>query len=146
MRIKMYESFTSNAPTGPGTINDIVRKMTCEAVTATQVSFIKKFKSDVEDCFVELLDNHFLVDVNVTNNNNRNSGYFRCEISIYKDVERGNQPREFNFIDIKEYIMMFESYINEYEYDNLNYNLPGVVKDFDSASGNYVKIGVWIKL
>jgi hypothetical protein len=144
MRIKMYENFTSNVPTGEGatqsargTINDIVKK---------RVSFIKKFRSDVEDIFVELLDDHFLVDVNVTNNNNRNSGYFRCDISIYKDVERGDQPREFNFIDIKENVMMFESYINEYEYENLNYNLPGVVKDLDSASGNYVKIGVWIKL
>ena len=140
----MYENFTSNVPTGEGatqsargTINDIVKK---------RVSFIKKFRSDVEDIFVELLDDHFLVDVNVTNNNNRNSGYFRCDISIYKDVERGDQPREFNFIDIKENVMMFESYINEYEYENLNYNLPGVVKDLDSASGNYVKIGVWIKL
>jgi hypothetical protein len=140
--IKLYEDFTEN-------INDIVKK---------RVSFIKKFKSDVEDCFVELLDDHFLVDVNVTNNNNRNSGYFRCDISIYKDVERDNSPESFDFIDIKEYIMMFESYINEYDYDLLKYDLPGVVKDLDSVKfhaisgfkpyicGNYVKIGVWIKL
>jgi hypothetical protein len=129
MRIKMYENFTS--------INDIVRK---------RVSFIKKFRSDVEDIFVELLDNHFLVDVNVTNNNNRNSGYFRCDISIYREAGDNGYPEEFNFIDIKEYIMMFESYINEYGYDNLKYDLPGVVDDLDSARVGYVKIGVWIKL
>ena len=139
--IKLYEDF-SKASNIPNSINDIVKK---------RVAFIKKIKSNVEDIFVELLDNNFLVDVNVTNNNNKMSGYFKCEILIVKqehDVPESpyTSPESFNFIDIKEYVMMFESYINEYDYENLKYNLPYFVDDLDSAFISYVKISVFIKL
>jgi len=152
----MYENFTEN-------INDIVKR---------RVSFIKKFRSGVEDIFVELLDNHFLVDVNVTNNNNSYNGYFKCCVVI--QLSKFSKKDIFRFEDIRDSLIMFEDYAQEcgivplidgtgkgfeiemaYHEENREYGFSHVVSSFDTFGGdmdwlesadmNRLKIEVYVK-
>ena len=144
----MYENFTS--------INDIVR---------AKVSLIKKFRSDVEDCFVELLDDHFLVDVNVTIiSKDSIKGYFKCGVVI--QLSNLSNKETFRFEDIRDSLVMFEDYTKEYvnkdfeieiayHEDNSEYGFTDVVKSFENFGGdmdwlesadmNRLKIDVYIK-
>ena len=148
MRIKMYENFTS--------INDIVR---------AKVSLIKKFRSDVEDIFVELLDDHFLVDVNVTIiSKDSIKGYFKCCVVI--QLSKFSDKETFRFEDIRDSLVMFEDYTNEYvnkdfeieiayHEENSEYGFTDVVKSFENFGGdmewlesadmNRLKIDVYVK-
>jgi len=142
------------------------------SVIKNRVSFIKKFKSDVEDCFVELLDNHFLVDVNITNNNNNYKGYFKCCVVI--QLSNLSNKETFRFEDIRDSLVMFEDYTKEYlpiplmdgsrnyfeieiayHEDNSEYGFTDVVKSFENFGGdmywlesahmNRLKIDVYVK-
>jgi hypothetical protein len=149
MRIKMYENFTESN-------NDIVRR---------KVSFMKKFKSGAEDIFVELLDDHFLVDVDIVAiSKDSIKGYFKCFVVI--QLSNISNKETFRFEDIRDSLVMFEDYTNEYvnkdfeiemayHEDNSEYGFTDVVKSFENFGGdmdwlesadmNRLKIEVYVK-
>lgn len=147
MRIKMYENFSS----------DVIKN---------RVSFITNFKENVENIFVELLDEKYLVDVNVTNNNNNYKGYFKCCVVIQLSKFSKKEEGTFRFEDIRDSLVMFEDYTKEYvnkdfeieiayHKDNSEYGFTDVVKSFENFGGdmdwlesahmNCLKIDVYIK-
>lgn len=147
MRIKMYENFLSDV--------DVIKN---------RVSFISNFKENVENIFVDLLDEKYLVDVSVTNNNNNYKGYFKCCVVI--QLSNLSNKETFRFEDIRDSLVMFEDYTKEYvnkdfeieiayHEDNSEYGFTDVVKSFENFGGdmdwlesadmNRLKIDVYIK-
>lgn len=143
----MYENFLSDV--------DVIKN---------RVSFISNFKENVENIFVDLLDEKYLVDVSVTNNNNNYKGYFKCCVVI--QLSNLSNKETFRFEDIRDSLVMFEDYTKEYvnkdfeieiayHEDNSEYGFTDVVKSFEdfggdmdwleSADMNRLKIDVYIK-
>jgi hypothetical protein len=147
MRIKMYENFLSDV--------DVIKN---------RISFISNFKENVENIFVDLLDEKYLVDVSVTNNNNNYKGYFKCCVVI--QLSNLSNKETFRFEDIRDSLVMFEDYTKEYvnkdfeieiayHEDNSEYGFTDVVKSFENFGGdmewlesadmNRLKIDVYVK-
>lgn len=143
----MYENFLSDV--------DVIKN---------RVSFISNFKENVENIFVDLLDEKYLVDVSVTNNNNNYKGYFKCCVVI--QLSNLSNKETFRFEDIRDSLVMFEDYTKEYvnkdfeieiayHEDNSEYGFTDVVKSFENFGGdmdwlesadmNRLKIDVYIK-
>ena len=143
----MYENFLSDV--------DVIKN---------RISFISNFKENVENIFVDLLDEKYLVDVSVTNNNNNYKGYFKCCVVI--QLSNLSNKETFRFEDIRDSLVMFEDYTKEYvnkdfeieiayHEDNSEYGFTDVVKSFENFGGdmewlesadmNRLKIDVYVK-
>lgn len=144
----MYENFSS----------DVIKN---------RISFITNFKENVENIFVDLLDEKYLVDVNVrvdVTNNNNYKGYFKCCVVI--QLSNLSNKETFRFEDIRDSLVMFEDYTKEYvnkdfeieiayHEDNREYGFTDVVKSFENFGGdmdwlesadmNRLKIDVYVK-